>query len=71
MKTATAVKAGSAHLTGLPVSGAGAQVWSRVGQMLETPFAYPELTARMCVLLRPIARDGAGRGRIRRGTGIV
>jgi ABC-2 type transport system ATP-binding protein len=36
---------GSAHLTGLPVSGAGAQVWSRVGQMLETPFAYPELTA--------------------------
>jgi ABC-2 type transport system ATP-binding protein len=37
---------GSAHLTGLPVSGAGAHVWSRVGQMLETPFAYPELTAR-------------------------
>jgi ABC-2 type transport system ATP-binding protein len=42
---------GSARLTGLPVSGAGAQawsaqVWSRVGQMLETPFAYPELTSR-------------------------
>jgi ABC-2 type transport system ATP-binding protein len=37
---------GSAHLTGFPVSDAGTQVWSRVGQMLETPFAYPELTAR-------------------------
>lgn len=37
---------GAAHLTGLPVAGAGAQVWSRVGQMLETPFAYPELTAK-------------------------
>lgn len=37
---------GSAHLKVPPVSDAGTQVWSRVGQMLETPFAYPELTAR-------------------------
>jgi ABC-2 type transport system ATP-binding protein len=37
---------GSAHLAGLSVADAEAQVWSRVGQMLETPFAYPELTAR-------------------------
>jgi ABC-2 type transport system ATP-binding protein len=55
---------GSAHLTGLPVSGAGAQVWSRVGQMLETPFAYPELTARENVYcsarLHGMDRDAAG-----------
>ena len=37
---------GSARLAGIPVAGTGPQLWSRVGQMLETPFAYPELTAR-------------------------
>ncbi|GAA1497643.1 ABC transporter ATP-binding protein [Paeniglutamicibacter kerguelensis] len=37
---------GSVMLAGSPVSGAGALPWSRVGQMLETPFAYPELSAR-------------------------
>lgn len=60
---------GSAHLTGLPVSGAGDQVWSRVGQMLETPFAYPELTARENVycsarlhgMNRDAAESAAGR----------
>lgn len=60
---------GLAHLTGLPVSGAGDQVWSRVGQMLETPFAYPELTARENVycsarlhgMSRDAARSAAGR----------
>ncbi|MGO4186329.1 ABC transporter ATP-binding protein [Pseudarthrobacter sp. TAF60_1] len=60
---------GSAHLAGLPVSGAGAQVWSRVGQMLETPFAYPELTAhenvycsaRLHGLRKDAASSAAGR----------
>lgn len=55
---------GSAHLTGLPVAAAGAQVWSRVGQMLETPFAYPELTAYENVYcsarLHGMNRDAAG-----------
>lgn len=55
---------GSAHLAGHPVSGAGAQVWSRVGQMLETPFAYPELTARENVYcsarLHGMDREAAG-----------
>ncbi|MHC6591612.1 ABC transporter ATP-binding protein [Arthrobacter sp. C152] len=37
---------GTASLAGVPVPAAGTQLWSRVGQMLETPFAYPELTAR-------------------------
>ena len=37
---------GTVHLAGAPVPGAGLELWSRVGQMLETPFAYPELTAR-------------------------
>lgn len=37
---------GAVHLAGLPVAGAGTHLWSRVGQMLEIPFAYPELTAR-------------------------
>ncbi|MDQ0632772.1 ABC-2 type transport system ATP-binding protein [Arthrobacter pascens] len=36
----------SVHLARIPVFDSPAQVWSRVGQMLETPFAYPELTAR-------------------------
>jgi ABC-2 type transport system ATP-binding protein len=55
---------GSPRLAGLPVSGAGAQLWSRVGQMLETPFAYPELTARENVYcsarLHGMSKDGAG-----------
>ncbi|QCO97616.1 ABC transporter ATP-binding protein [Arthrobacter sp. 24S4-2] len=55
---------GSAHLTGLSVADAGPQVWSRVGQMLETPFAYPELTARENVYcsarLHGMDRDAAG-----------
>lgn len=37
---------GSGSLAGVPVSGAGARTWSRLGQMLEAPFAYPELTVR-------------------------
>jgi ABC-2 type transport system ATP-binding protein len=55
---------GSAHLAGTPVAGAGAQLWSRVGQMLETPFAYPELTARENVYcsarLHGMDREAAG-----------
>ena len=37
---------GTVHLAGLPLAGAGTHLWSTVGQMLETPFAYPELSAR-------------------------
>lgn len=37
---------GTVHLAGLPVAGAGMRLWSTVGQMLEIPFAYPELTAK-------------------------
>ncbi|WP_125616076.1 ABC transporter ATP-binding protein [Specibacter cremeus] len=37
---------GTAALMGIPVHAAGARTFSRVGQMLDTPFAYPELTAR-------------------------
>jgi ABC-2 type transport system ATP-binding protein len=59
---------GSAHLAGTPVAGAGAQLWSRVGQMLETPFAYPELTARENVYCS--ARlHGMGRGAAGSATG--
>lgn len=36
---------GTVHLAGAPVLSAGPELWSRVGQMLETPFAYAELTA--------------------------
>lgn len=66
--------AGSAHLTGLPVSGSEAQLWSRVGQMLETPFAYPELTARENVYcsarLHGMARDAAGHAAARAMTDL-
>ena len=55
---------GVAHLAGIPVPGAGPQLWSRVGQMLETPFAYPELTARENVYcsarLHGLGRDASG-----------
>ncbi|WP_026555409.1 ABC transporter ATP-binding protein [Arthrobacter sp. 35W] len=37
---------GSARLSGVQVPGAAPQLWSTVGQMLETPFAYPELSAK-------------------------
>ena len=39
-------ESGSAYLAGCPVAGPGEPDWSRVGQMLDTAFAYPELTAR-------------------------
>ncbi len=55
---------GTAHLTGVRVSAAGERVWSRVGHMLETPFAYPELTARENVYssarLHGMGREAAG-----------
>lgn len=54
---------GTVHLAGAPVLSAGPELWSRVGQMLETPFAYPELTARENVYtsarLHGLGRDGA------------
>jgi len=36
--------AGTARLFGEPVGEAGPRVWSQVGHLLETPFAYGELT---------------------------
>lgn len=55
---------GSAHLAGTPATRAGPALWSRVGQMLETPFAYPELTVRENVYcsarLHGMDRDAAG-----------
>jgi ABC-2 type transport system ATP-binding protein len=36
--------AGSVHLFGTSVHHAGAAVWRNVGQLIDTPFVYPELT---------------------------
>ncbi|HEU4667325.1 MAG TPA: ABC transporter ATP-binding protein [Arthrobacter sp.] len=61
--------AGWAQLAGVPASAAGPQPWSRVGQMLETPFAYPELTARENVYssarLHGMDRDAARSAAVR------
>lgn len=38
--------AGTVAILGTPVADAGADVWRRVGHLIETPFAYPELTVR-------------------------
>ncbi len=38
--------AGSASILGTPVTPAATSVWSRVGYLVETPVAYPELTVR-------------------------
>lgn len=40
----TRPEAGEASIFGQSVATAGPQQWRRVGQMIETPFAYPELT---------------------------
>ncbi len=37
---------GSVEILGSPVQTAGPQVWRRCGHLVETPFCYPELTAR-------------------------
>lgn len=37
---------GAARILGQDVRTAPDDVWARVGQMIETPFAYPELTVR-------------------------
>lgn len=37
---------GSARLFGVPVRAAIPDVWARVGYLVETPYAYPELTVR-------------------------
>lgn len=54
---------GTVHLAGLPVAVAGTHLWSGVGQMLETPFAYPELSARENIYssarLHGMGREGA------------
>lgn len=37
---------GSIHIDGVPLAEMPAQAWSRVGHLVEHPFAYPELDAR-------------------------
>lgn len=37
---------GSATVLGAEAAIAGPRIWSRVGHLVETPFAYPELTVR-------------------------
>lgn len=37
---------GSAEIFGAPVHASAAGLWSRVGYLVETPYAYPELTVR-------------------------
>jgi len=38
--------AGSIHLFGVGIADADAAVWGRVGHLIDTPFAYPELTVQ-------------------------
>lgn len=38
--------AGTALIAGHDVTACGSEVWKRVGCLVETPFAYPELTVR-------------------------
>lgn len=38
--------AGTATVLGTPVAARSRRVWSAVGHLIETPFCYPELTAR-------------------------
>lgn len=53
---------GEALVLGVAATAATAPQWSRVGHLVETPFAYPELTVRRNVaaaaLLHGLARDG-------------
>ncbi len=37
---------GTAHVFGTPVHAGARNLWSRVGYLVETPYAYPELTVR-------------------------
>lgn len=46
MLAMTRANSGSVQIFGQDVQRAGRAVWARVGQMIETPFAYPELTVR-------------------------
>jgi len=52
---------GSALIGGVPPTSAGPEVWERVGCLIETPFAYPELTVRenlvAAALLHGLPRD--------------
>ncbi len=38
--------AGSAEMLGVPVHANASELWARVGYLVETPYAYPELTVR-------------------------
>ncbi len=52
---------GTALIAGVDVQAAGPEVWRQVGCLIETPFAYPELTVRenlrAAALLHGIDRD--------------
>lgn len=37
---------GTAHVLGMPVRADNSDLWSRVGYMVEMPYAYPDLTVR-------------------------
>ena len=54
--------AGSARVLGVEATDATAVQWRRVGHLVETPFAYPELTVRRNLaaagLLHGLDRDG-------------
>ncbi len=54
---------GSAEIFGAPVRAGAADLWGRVGYLVETPYAYPELTVRenldVIRRLRQIADPGA------------
>lgn len=57
--------AGRALVFGVPARGAGDDVWRRVGHLVESPFAYPELTVAQNVhsaaLLHGLSRQQARR----------
>ncbi len=58
--------AGSARVLGVEAAAATAEQWRRVGHLIETPFAYPELTVR-----RNLAAAGLLHGLDRQGLDLA
>ena len=54
---------GTALIGGMDVQAAGPEVWRRVGCLIETPFAYPELKVRENILAAALLH-GVDRDRI-------
>jgi ABC-2 type transport system ATP-binding protein len=42
---------GTISINGLPLAGLPTEMWSRVGHVIEAPFAYPELTVRANLMM--------------------